>query len=348
MHSSRALRQLTESDDPRRREIGFKLLQRGSGPFKELLYPDKPLGRALGSLLKKGTMSREGKLFTGKPDPKWVPNKEFSAYRLGGIGGGEYPEAVTHFRSGEKPDQITPLKRDRGRLRLYSEAANPAERGFWAHSHTGGTPASPEELSLSGRRAGDAAFFSSYPNVDFPIVETPRAIENIYELKSGEYGVRDPFGRGEPHGSLDISKFKTPEAADEFRRSFGGGTEVPEDWQGTLDQYRFGEIEAGKGYDSPGPSAFRRATAATFPKSEAGLSSLSDEAMIELRKIFPNIPLDTLRGEIRRVMQAKQAENYPENLDYTYYSPDPEMFQETQKVVEDIGGGALSKLKLPE
>ena len=348
MHSSKALRQLTESDDPRLREIGFKLMQRGGGKFKELLFPDKPLGRALGSLVKKGTMSREGKLFTGKPDPEWVPDKEFSAYRLGGIGGGDYPQAVTHYRSGEKSREITPFDRDFGRMRLYSEAANPAERGFWAHTHAGGTPASPEELSLSGRRAGDAAFFSSYPNVDFPIVETPRAIEDIYDLKSGEYGVRDPFGRGEPHGSLNISKFKTPEAADEFRRSFGGGTEVPEDWQGTLDQYRFGEIEAGKGYDSPGPSAFRRAALATSTESQAGLRSMASEALTELQKRFPNITLDRLWDEIRRVMQAKQAENYPENIDYTYHATDPEMFQDVQKVVEDIGGGALSKLKLPE
>jgi hypothetical protein len=343
MHSSKALRQLTESDDPRLREIGFKLLQRGTGKFKELLYPDKPLGRALGSLAKKGTLSREGKLFTGKPDPEWVPDKEFSAYRLGGIGGGDYPEAVTHYRSGIKPSQITPLDRDRGRLRLYSEAANPAQRGFWAHSHPGGTPASPESISLTGQRAGDAAFMSDYPNVDFPIVETPRAVEDIVNLRSGEYGVRNPFG-----GEGATRTFKSEEAADEFRRSFGGGTEVPENWQGTLDQYRFGEIEAGKGYDSPGPSAFRRATAALFPKSEAGLSSLADEALVELQKRFPNIPIDTLGGEIIRVMQAKQAENYPENLDYTYHSTDPEMFQDVQKVVEDIGGGALSKLKLPE
>jgi hypothetical protein len=348
MHSSKALRQLTESDDPRLREIGFKLLQRGTGKFKELLYPDKPLGRALGSLLKKGIKTRAGELFTGKPDPKWFPDKEFSAMRLGGIPH-SYDVGVTHFRSGEKPNRVHFPDRDIERLELYSEKADPTEPGYLAHTHVGGGGASPQ----------DAAFFSGYPNVNFPIVETPRKIEKIFDRSASGlgltgYGVKDPFKGpylNQPKKPLvghSMREFETPEAADEFRRSFGGGTEVPENWQGTLDQYRFGEIEAGKGYDSPGPSAFRRAALATSPNSQAGLRSMASQAMTELQKRFPNITLDRLWDEIRRVMQAKQAENYPENIDYTYHATDPEMFQETQKVVEDIGGGALSKLKLPE
>jgi len=46
-----------------------------------------------------------------------------------------------------------------------------------AHTHVGGGGASPK----------DASFFISYPNVNFPIVETPRNIEKIHELKSGGF-----------------------------------------------------------------------------------------------------------------------------------------------------------------
>jgi hypothetical protein len=336
-----ALKQLTESDDPRLREIGFKLLQRGGSKFFEFL-DNKPLGRALDSLVKKGTMSREGKRFTGIPDVKHVPRKEFSAMRLGGPGGGTYDQGITHYRSGRRPSGMNLPKRDYGRLRLYSETADPSEHGFYAHTHPMGTPASPEH-TVAGRTSGDAPFMSSFPNVDFPIVQTPRPIEEIYDLGGGKYGVNDPF-----KGPSSTREFKSPEAAEEYTRSFGGGREMPEDWRGTLDQYRFGEIEAGKSYDSPGPSAFRRAAAAIFPESQAGLRSLAEEVMVELKKRFPDATEETLGGEIRRALQARQAENYPENIDYTYHATDPERFQEVQRQLKTIGGGALDKLKLPE
>jgi len=291
-----AIKELTESPDPEIRQIGFRLLERGGGKFLDLFRGDKHFGSALDSLVKKGRLARENRLYTGADDPAAHRNKVHSAMRLGGVDTGNYEGGYTHYRTGRTPGEINLAPRDyEKRLDVYQGQGDPGEaQSFLARTNPEGKGFTPE----------DAARISSYSNVRHAVAETPR--QDVEPLPP-----------------------------------------VSEDWQGTLDLYSPPEVSPGRSFDDIGPSAVRRAISAPKVESAAGLNPLAKEVLIELKKRFPRIPKETLIGEIQRAMLAKQAGNYPEDINYDFYATKPERFEEVQKQLKETGGRALNRLRLP-
>tara|TARA_R110000824_G_scaffold2970_2_gene13551 strand:- start:3605 stop:4564 length:960 start_codon:yes stop_codon:yes gene_type:complete len=261
---------------------------------------------AIESLVNKGTIAAEGTTDPGKYK-RW---SEFGAQNM--EPNMEGSPGINHYRYSKPKEtkEITWPNRDVkrfSRAQAQEQGADP----FMAHTHPGGDVASPQDTKV----------MRAFDRLNHAIVETPRPSKRPLPVLSkktglplkGRFSFRDPMEHEFVGSEKQVQEFLN-------QRKLG---QIPEDWQGAVEQYQFpGAFEKG-GTNAPQVLKGVLEQMNTVPEWESS-------AMKALTELFPEMPKRELLYMLRQSGVGRMADSpkYKKEFDYTIHSPQGEDMRE--------------------